>query len=79
MKQHNIVIYGEKWCPFCLNAKKIAKNMTKHYKFITGKSGLQLKKILKSQKIPKTIPQIIIDGKHIGGFTELKSFYQSKK
>ena len=74
-KQSTIIIYGEKWCPFCRNAKSLAKKMTKQFKFIRGKSGLELKMLLKSQNIPKTIPQIVVDGKHIGGFTNLQSLY----
>ena len=74
-KQRKIVIYGENWCPFCKNAKTLAKKMTKDFKFISGKSGLELKKLLKSRTIPKTIPQIVVNGKHIGGFSNLQSLY----
>jgi len=70
-----IIIYGETWCPFCRNSKTLAKKMTKNFKFVSGKSGLKLKKLLKSRNIPRTIPQIVVDGKHIGGFTNLQSIY----
>ena len=75
LKQPKIIIYGEKWCPFCRNAKSLAKKMTKDYKFVSGKSGVELKKLLKSKNIPKTIPQIVVDGKHIGGFTHLQTLF----
>lgn len=74
-KQHKIIIYGENWCPFCRNSKSLAKKMTKDLKFISGKSGLNLKKLLKSRIVPKTIPQIVVNGKHIGGFTNLQSLF----
>ena len=77
-KQQTIIIYGEKWCPFCTNAKSIAKKMTKKFKFISGKSSLELKRILKLRKIPETIPQIVVDGKHIGGFTNLQKQFLKK-
>ena len=70
-----IIIYGENWCPFCKNAKSLAKKMTKNYKFIPGKSGIELKKLIKSRNIPKTIPQITVDGKHIGGFSNLQKMF----
>ena len=74
-----ITIYGEQWCPFCRNAKTLARKMTKNYKFISGKSGEELKKLLKSKNIPKTIPQIVVNGKHIGGFTNLESVFMKTK
>ena len=75
LKQPKIIIFGEKWCPFCRNAKLLAEKMTKDYKFVSGKSGVELKKLLKSKNIPKTIPQITVNGKHIGGFTNLELIY----
>ena len=77
--KHKIIIYGEKWCPFCRNAKLLAKKITTNYKFVSGKSGATLKKLLKSRNIPATIPQIVVDGKHIGGFSNLESFFMSTK
>ena len=72
--KHKIIIYGENWCPFCRNAKILAKKISYKYKFVSGKSGLTLQKLLKSRKIPATIPQVVVDGKHIGGFSNLESF-----
>ena len=72
-KQHKIVVYGESWCPYCKNAKILAKKLTKDFKFISGKSGMQLKKLLKLKNIPKTIPLVVVDGKYIGGFSNLQS------
>ena len=73
IKQKKITVYGETWCPYCKNAKTLAKTITKDVKFISGKSGIQLKKLLKLKKIPKTIPLVVVDGKYIGGFSNLQS------
>ena len=79
LKQPIITIYGEKWCPFCRNANTLARKMTKNYKFVSGKSGDELKKLLKSKNIPKTIPQVVVNGKHIGGFSNLESVFMKTK
>ena len=71
-----IIIYGEKWCPFCRNAKELSTKVTKSVKFISGKSGTQLRKILKLTNVPRTIPQIVVNGKHIGGFSNLQKIYK---
>jgi len=73
VKQHTIVVYGESWCPYCKNAKILAKKLTKDFKFVSGKSGLQLKKLLKLKTVPRTIPLVVVDGKYIGGFSNLQS------
>jgi len=74
-KKHKIIIYGEKWCPFCKNAKTLAKKITKDFKFVAGKSGIEIKKLIKTKTVPKTIPQIVVNGKHIGGFSNLQSLF----
>ena len=76
VKQKKIIIYGENWCPYCKNAKKIAKKITKNYKFISGKSGLELKRLLKLKNVPRTIPLITVDGRYIGGFSNLQAMYK---
>lgn len=75
-----IVIYGEKWCPFCKAAKRDAKKkLSKSVKLITGLSGAEMKKKLKLKRIPKTIPQIQVDGKYIGGYSNLVNIIKKKK
>lgn len=75
-KNVKIVIYGETWCPFCTRAKSIAKRITNDFKFISGKTGTELKRILKLKTSPKTIPIVVVNGKYIGGFSELQSLYK---
>ena len=74
-KVKQITIYGENWCPYCRNAKELAKRISKKVSFVSGKSGEELKKKLKLKKIKQTIPQIVVDGKHIGGFNKLLTKY----
>jgi glutaredoxin 3 len=70
-----ITIYGEHWCPYCRQAKQLAKKLKIKTKFISGKSGDYIKNELKLKKTPTTIPQISIDGKYIGGFSKLSTMF----
>lgn len=72
IKVKSIVIYGESWCPFCKQSKIVAKKLSKSVKFINGLSSIEIKKKLKLKKTPSTIPQIQVDGKYIGGFSQLQ-------
>ena len=73
-KKQGVIIYGENWCKFCKASKKHLQQHKIKYKFIQGKSGREIQQLLKSKKKVLTIPQIVIDGKHIGGYSDLKKF-----
>ena len=66
-----ITIYTTSWCPYCANAKRYLEEKGYHYKEVDieqeGISRKQLSKIGKGI----TVPQIIIDGKPIGGYDDL--------
>lgn len=64
-----VVIYTYLTCGFCIMAKDLLeKNKIKYIeKVITRKEVQELSKKTKSL----TVPQIFIDGKFIGGYTEL--------
>lgn len=66
----NVVIYGAAWCGYCQRAKKLAIDygMLVDYRDIDEKHH---QKIFK-EKFPKakTIPQIMLNGKPIGGYNE---------
>ena len=79
-----IVIYTWKTCPYCIETKEL---LTKHNKKYTekavrddnGKWNHKLR-IEMEQKTGKTsVPQIFIDGKHIGGLSELEIILKKNK
>ena len=63
-------IYGKASCWFCRESKKIAKTMSRSVIFIQA-SAKTMQSVLKLQKAPTTIPQIVVNNKHIGGYTNL--------
>ena len=71
-KFKSVKIYGETWCPYCTNSKLIATKHSKKVEFLHGKSPEQLRRILKLPNAPRTIPQIVVNGKYIGGFSNLQ-------
>ncbi len=68
-----IEIYTTDICGYCEAAKKLLQNKSLKYKEInmTNDKSLQLEIINKTGL--KTVPQIFIGGKHIGGFNELRN------
>ena len=74
MNDEEIIIYTWSTCPYCINAKRLLRENNMKY---TEKEVVQNKKYLQEMK-KKTgetsVPQIFINGKHIGGFTELQEY-----
>lgn len=67
-----IVMYTSAVCPYCMNAERLLKN-----KGVTEieKIRVDLQPALRDEMMAKTgrrtVPQIFINGQHIGGFDDL--------
>lgn len=77
-----IEIYTTETCPFCMKAKRLLKmldlNYTEHN--VDNSFNEMTKKL--SEKFGKsisTVPQIIINNKYVGGYTDLEALHKSGK
>ena len=69
-----IVIYTGPMCNFCSAAKHLLNKKKISYKEIDIGYDEEIKEeMLKKSNGAKTIPQIFIEEKHIGGYVELKA------
>lgn len=75
----DVVVWSKYDCPFCDQAKALLKQ--KEIKFEERKigDGWTKEDLLESVPTARTLPQIIIDGKTIGGFTDLKKMFDEQK
>ena len=78
----NIQIYTTENCPFCIKAKdKLKDNYLDFFEYDISKNENEMRREL-AQKFDieggmATVPQIVINGKHIGGYTDLKEIVDS--
>lgn len=70
-----IEVYTTSYCPFCDAAKRLLKARGLAYTEIDVTDPLQ-KDELKNRTGWRTVPQIFIDGKLIGGYQELAEMDQ---
>jgi len=69
-----IIMYSSTVCPYCINAERLLKS-----KGVTEieKINLDAQPELRQQMMEKTgrrtVPQIYIDDRHIGGFDDLRA------
>lgn len=69
---NNTIVWSKDMCPYCEQAKALLK--TKGIMFEERKIGSEWTKeqLLEAVPTAKTVPQIVLNGELIGGFTELK-------
>ena len=69
-----VVIYTGPMCNYCSAAKHLLNKKKINYEEIDiGYDDKKREEMLKKSNGAKTIPQIFIDEKHIGGYVELKA------
>ena len=69
--KNNITIYSSTHCPYCVRAKALLTKKGVEFTeiLVDGNDALREEIIEKSQR--RTVPQIFIHGKHIGGCDDL--------
>ncbi len=70
-----ITLYTTPSCPFCVAAKELLRSKKLRFREIDVSEGDDFDKLVQKTGW-KTVPQIFIDGKLIGGFEELRSLNQ---
>lgn len=75
-----VKIYGRQNCPYCDKAKALAEQLSQtvvdfQYEYIDiSVAGLNKEDLSKmAGKAVTTVPQIFIDGIHVGGYTDFAS------
>jgi len=67
----NVVIYTTSICPYCVRAKMLFQRKGVSYEEIDVSRDNELRIKLMEQTKQRTVPQIFINDKHIGGCDDL--------
>ena len=70
-----VIIYSKDNCSNCLKAKKILSKFNP--KIIILDKDINREEFFKKFPASKTVPQIIIDNNHIGGYEDLEKWLAS--
>jgi glutaredoxin 3 len=75
----NIIIYTTRICPYCIMAKRLLDKKGACYQEINvdADPGLREEMMIKTKQ--RTVPQIFIGNRHIGGFDELYALDQQNQ
>ena len=74
-----IIVYSKPACVYCEKAKALLTRLGLEYTEKVVSKDLSLEELFKELgKQVRTIPQIVIDEKHIGGYNELIEHFINK-
>lgn len=80
-----IEVYGRLSCPYCVRAKNIleeleGKDLASGRFVDMEKEGITKEDLaVKAGKEVRTVPQVWVDGKHVGGCDNLVAFLKERK
>ena len=66
-----VQVYSTPYCPYCVRAKALLRRMEVDFDEIDVSDDREKRAWLVGATGQRTVPQIFIDGRSIGGFTEL--------
>ena len=74
-----ITVYSKPNCPYCDKAKYLLKSLGLQYEEKIVTKDLSVEELYETLgKQVRTIPQIVINKDHIGGYNELKEHFINK-
>lgn len=72
------IVWTKPGCPYCDMAKNLLNSKGIEFEERNIGSGWTREQLLEAVPTAKTVPQIFLDGKLVGGYTHLKSKLDSQ-
>ncbi|THU61471.1 hypothetical protein C4D60_Mb07t23620 [Musa balbisiana] len=82
VSSHDIVIFSKSYCPYCRKAKAVFKELKKEPYVVEldqREDGSEIQDALSEMVGRRTVPQVFIQGKHLGGSDDTVEAYESGK
>ena len=67
----NVIVYGTRYCPYCVAARQLLSSKGIEYRYVAVDNDQALRAEIAERSGQSTVPQIWIGERHIGGFTDL--------
>ena len=71
------IVWSKDQCPFCVQAKALLDSKGIEYEERNIMHGWTKEQLLEAIPTARTLPQILVDEKYIGGFNELRQHLNS--
>ena len=81
--KHTVVVFSKPFCPYCRRALEALRSVTKESPFVVdltvGEVGWEIQQTLADMTGRRTVPNVFIHGKSIGGGDETVALYREGK
>ena len=68
-----VTVYTTQMCPYCVQAKRLLGERSIPYDEVDVSDDTLREEMIRKAGGKRTVPQIFIDGAHVGGYTELRA------
>lgn len=76
----DILMYTKNYCPYCVRAKSLLDILGQEYTLINlDEQPEHMPEMLAKSNGARSVPQIFIDGEHIGGCDDLYALHNAGK
>ena len=74
-----VLMYSTAICPYCIAAKNLLSNEQIAFEEIKVDEHPEQRKLMEQLSGRRTVPQIFIGERHVGGYDDLKALYEAGK
>ena len=75
----DVAIYTTPWCPYCQRAKALLSKKNVRFEEIDVDTRPDLRRWLSGATGQRTVPQVFINNRPVGGFTDVAALDQNGK
>lgn len=68
-----VVIYATRYCPYCMRARSLLDEKGVDYDEVRVDADWEKRREMEVKSRRRTVPQIFVDGRHVGGYDELRA------
>ncbi len=79
MPEPKIIVYTKQTCPFCIRAKRLLERKGAAYEEISVEGRDDLRTWLVEASGQKTVPQIFVGERSLGGFSDIEALDREGK
>ena len=68
-----VVMYATRYCPYCMRARSLLDEKGVEFQEIRVDNDWEKRREMEVKSRRRTVPQIFIGGRHVGGYDELRA------
>jgi glutaredoxin 3 len=71
-----VIIYTTAYCPYCIRAKQLLSKKSIDFREVNVEGRQELRSWLQKRTGQRTVPQVFVNGRALGGFSDISALDQ---